>query len=90
LERRLEKLIAIHFPLPSASTEETVMRGNVKERPGAPVGRPENRRGSSLVDFDVRSIIIQDAGGLWRGIFRSDDATTIRGSFWPPICSVLC
>jgi rabenosyn-5 len=89
LERRLEKLIAIHFPLPSAKTEHVIVpKGNAKERPGVAGGRAENRRVSSFVDFDVRSITIQDAGGLWRGIFGSDDTTTIRGLFTPSIGSV--
>jgi len=84
LERRLEKLIAIHFPLPSANTDDdATTRGNVKERRVA-VGRSENRRVSSLVDFDIRSMTIQDAGGLWRGIFGVDEATTIRSLFLLP------
>ena len=90
LERRLEKLIAIHFPLPSVNSEVTVRRGNVKERSGVAVGRSENWRVSSLVDFDVRSITIQDTGSLWRGIFGSDDATTIRGSFRRLSSYVVC
>ena len=89
LERRLEKLIAIHFPLPSVDSEVTVRRGNVKERPGVVLGRPENWRISSLVDFDARSITIKDTV-LWRGIFGSDDSMSIRGSLGPPMSYVLC
>ena len=79
LERRLEKLIAIHFPPTSGKTEDiATTRG---ERPGAAVGTSENRRISSLLEFDLRNMTIQDAGGLWRGLFGSDDATTVRGWF---------
>jgi rabenosyn-5 len=83
LERRLEKLIAIHFPLPPLKTQDSIgTEGNAKERP---VGASENRRISSFVDFDVPSITILDAGGLWRGIFGGDDITTIRSSFIPSV-----
>jgi hypothetical protein len=77
LERRLEKLIAIHFPHPSGKTEDiSTPRG---KRPGAAVGTSENRGGSSLVGFDLGNMTLHDAGGLWRGLFGSDDATAVRG-----------
>jgi hypothetical protein len=83
LERRLEKLITIHFPLPSEKkTDATVTRGTLQEMPGVTVGRSENWRVSSFVDFDIGSITIQDAGDMWRGIFGSDEGATIRGSLW--------
>jgi rabenosyn-5 len=81
LERRFEKLIAIHFPLPSEKSDVTATKGTPQERPGLSVGRSENRRVSSFADFDFGSITIQDAGDMWRGIFGSDEAATIRGSF---------
>ncbi|KAF8226887.1 hypothetical protein L208DRAFT_1406324 [Tricholoma matsutake] len=81
LERRLQKLIAIHFPVPSAKVEDvTVTRENLKERPGIAVGKSENRRISSFVDFDVGSVTIQDASALWRSIFGIDNTTAIRAA----------
>jgi len=77
LERRLEKLITLHFPYHASE----MPRGNSKKdlRPSL-----ENRVPSSFLDFrSLRSLNIHDAGDLFRGIVignLSDPTTTdIRG-----------
>lgn len=84
LERRLEKLIALHFPDLSS---ERIQRDHDKEgRPGlVPLGR-ENRRASSFFDFQsLKGMNFYDAGDLWRGVITSSlgDAAKmdIRGPF---------
>ncbi|KAF8201638.1 FYVE zinc finger-domain-containing protein [Pholiota molesta] len=70
LERRLEKLIALHFPDPSS---QRLQRDHDKEdRPGVvPLGR-ENRRASSFFDFQsLKAMNLHDAGDLWRGVITS-------------------
>nr|GAT59663.1 predicted protein [Mycena chlorophos] len=47
LERRLEKLIALHFP------EE----GKSKQRPGLAATQQQNRRASSFFDLDIKGIL---------------------------------
>ncbi|KAF8894497.1 hypothetical protein BD779DRAFT_1609239 [Infundibulicybe gibba] len=70
LERRLEKLIALHFPAHSTTNPESPLKpstGTGRRRPTAnPIG--DNRRASSFFDFDLRSITIGDAGDLWKNV----------------------
>jgi rabenosyn-5 len=59
LERRLEKLIILHFP--EREHEE-------KARPGPRPLANGNRR-ASIFDFgSLKSMNLNDAGGLWKGI----------------------
>lgn len=59
LERRLEKLINLHFPHP----DQKEQAGN---RPApAPM---QNRRASSFFDIDVSSLKGKSAGDLWKGV----------------------
>ncbi|KAL1729263.1 FYVE zinc finger-domain-containing protein, partial [Schizophyllum commune] len=62
LERRLEKLIALHFPPPGAAQDEK-----------ASLKAPNNlRRRSSLFDMDFRSMSFSDASSeLLRGVLES-------------------
>ncbi|KAH7927087.1 amidase signature enzyme [Leucogyrophana mollusca] len=55
LERRLEKLINLHFP-------------DGEEEPKRPV---EQRRSSSFFDLDFRNLASLDAGELWKGVVQS-------------------
>ena len=82
LERRLEKLIALHFPYHTAE----MPRGDSKKdlRPSPGVGGRENRISSSFLDFrSLRSLNIHDASDILRGIVigsLGDPTTTdIRG-----------
>ncbi|OJT07861.1 Rabenosyn-5 [Trametes pubescens] len=61
LERRLEKLIQLHFPLPGQRKEE------------APQQRPtsQNRRASSFWDLDFSDLKNKSAGDLWRGVLQT-------------------
>lgn len=93
LERRLEKLIALHFPPHSLGrdTKETeggrfVSRGGSRKRPGNGVTGNEVRKASSLFDFDLKSVTMVDAGGLWRGMIGATEGGgkgDIRGQFYP-------
>jgi rabenosyn-5 len=56
LERRLEKLIDLHFPVNS-------------EKAAQPP--PANRRASSFFDFNISDLKNVDAGGLWKGMLQS-------------------
>lgn len=78
LERRLEKLIQLHFPHPDSQ------RAKEKEREA--VGRPGaglNRRASSFFDMDFSSIRGKSAGDLWKGVVQSQAGgkSDIRGQF---------
>ena len=82
LERRLEKLIALHFPYHAAE----MPRGDSKKdlRPSPGVGGRENRTSSSFLDFrGLRSLNIHDASDILKGIVTGslgDPTTTdIRG-----------
>ncbi|KAF8969944.1 FYVE zinc finger-domain-containing protein [Flammula alnicola] len=67
LERRLEKLIELHFPHPSSEVSKEALEKEV--RPGIGTSGRENRRASSFFDFqNLRSLNIHDAGNLWRGV----------------------
>ncbi|PSR94051.1 hypothetical protein PHLCEN_2v4479 [Hermanssonia centrifuga] len=63
LERRMEKLINLHFPHPDSQSKETGYDG-------APNGRPsaQNRRASSF--FDLESIRGKSASDLWKGVVQ--------------------
>lgn len=76
LERRLEKLINLHFP--AEARKET---GVGRRRPGVGVlGGDDNRRASSFFDFDIRNMSIPDAGGLLRGVLGAGEANDVRGT----------
>lgn len=58
LERRLEKLINLHF--------------SSDEKRAVELGRPvANRRASSFFDMDFSDLKSMDAGELWRGVLQS-------------------
>ena len=67
LERRLEKLIALHFPMQDLTDKDTSARkgeGSVNGR-----GRgPEKRRASSFFNLDFKNM---DPGDLWKGVLQS-------------------
>ncbi|KAM5534103.1 hypothetical protein V8D89_012284 [Ganoderma adspersum] len=61
LERRLEKLINLHFPPPGQRKAETPEPRPVKE----------NRRASSFWDLDLSDLKNKSAGDLWREVVQS-------------------
>ena len=63
LERRLEKLIALHFPPP----------GSQPKREAAADPRPvqQSRRASSIWDLDLSDLKNKSAGDLWREVVQS-------------------
>ncbi|TBU65620.1 FYVE-domain-containing protein [Dichomitus squalens] len=61
LERRLEKLINLHFPPPGQSKSEAA-----EPRP-----KHENRRASSFWDLDLSELRSKSAGDLWREVVQS-------------------
>jgi len=67
LERRLEKLIALHFPVENSAEKGVGARkdeGSVNGR-----GRGvEKRRASSFFNLDLKNM---DAGELWKGVLQS-------------------
>jgi hypothetical protein len=85
LERRLEKLIALHFPYHASSdTLKGKPEKDLRPSLGAP-GR-ENRRSSSVFDFQsLRSLSLHDASDLLRGVVTGGPSdptkTDIRGWF---------
>ncbi|THH31159.1 hypothetical protein EUX98_g3037 [Antrodiella citrinella] len=58
LERRLEKLINLHFPHPNA----------VKERSLDPRSSTQNRRQSSFFDLSFNDLRTKSAGDLWKEV----------------------
>ncbi|KAF9457235.1 FYVE zinc finger-domain-containing protein [Collybia nuda] len=69
LERRLEKLIHLHFPAERRDDTEVERR-----RSGVGVaGGGDNRRTSSFFDFDIRNMSIPDAGVLLRGVLGAGE-----------------
>ena len=73
LERRLEKLIALHFPPPG------------EQRRAEPRSAPQpNRRASSLWDLDLSDLRGKSAGELWREVVQSQAAQSgkndVRGA----------
>lgn len=78
LERRLEKLINLHFPVPG-STEEKEQQLREKSSPNKSL----NRRASSFFDFEsIKTKKLSDATDLWRGVVtgNQDKARDIRGN----------
>lgn len=66
LERRLEKLIALHFSEDGGKGKE---RESGKEGVnGGRPGMPQNRRASSFFDLDLSDLKNMDATGLWKGM----------------------
>ena len=66
LERRLEKLINLHFPLQPDSKEAT--DGLLREKTLGINGH-ENRRGSSIFDFQtLKNVNFNDASDFWKGV----------------------
>lgn len=81
LERRLEKLIQLHFPPPSDGGGT-----GVGKRPGATAAAAgHNRRASSFFDLDFSDLRHIDPGELWRGVLQSQAGqggkADIRGTF---------
>jgi len=77
LERRFEKLVALHFPPPESEQEK---KNHLREKPEAP--KPISRRASSFFDLDsLKSKKVPDASDLWRGVVlgNQDKARDIRG-----------
>lgn len=79
LERRLEKLIQLHFPPPGA-------RGGKQEAAAAPrPAQQQNRRASSFWDLDLSDLRNKSAGDLWREVVQSQAAqggkNDIRGGW---------
>ncbi|CDO72894.1 hypothetical protein BN946_scf185002.g79 [Trametes cinnabarina] len=61
LERRLEKLINLHFPAPGQKKEESA-----GQRP-----MQQNRRASSFWDLDFSELKSKSPGDLWREVLQS-------------------
>ena len=79
LERRLEKLINLHFPLQSDSKAARDGLFHEKIRPDR-----ENHRTSSIFDFQtLKNVNFNDASGLWKGVvsggLQDSTKTEIRG-----------
>ncbi|EGN96202.1 hypothetical protein SERLA73DRAFT_185829 [Serpula lacrymans var. lacrymans S7.3] len=66
LERRMEKLIHLHFPLDGVDSAS-------HKRP------TENRRSSSLFNLDLSDIKNLDAGDLWKGVLQSQALQGTKG-----------
>ncbi|KIP08146.1 hypothetical protein PHLGIDRAFT_69866 [Phlebiopsis gigantea 11061_1 CR5-6] len=64
LERRLEKLISLHFPHPDQKKE----KDSLSVRPGP------NRRASSFFDIDISTLKGKSAGDLWKGVVQAQAA----------------
>ena len=84
LERRLEKLIALHFSCPLFPEVS-------KQSPHKELNARENRRASSFFDFQgLRGININEPGDLWRGVVRGGLGDTtkmdIRGTLTLVVC----
>lgn len=73
LERRLEKLIALHFPVENAVEKGVGARKDEVSVNGKGRGM-EKRRASSFFNLDLKNM---DAGELWKGVLQSQ---MIQGS----------
>lgn len=73
LERRLEKLIALHFPVENSAEKGVGARKDEASVNGRGRGM-EKRRASSFFNLDLKNI---DAGELWKGVLQSQ---MIQGS----------
>lgn len=86
LERRLEKLIALHFPYHTSSDGskeglDSDIRPNI-----VPNGR-EKRRSSAFFDFQtLRNLNINDPGGLWRGVVAGSLGDSTRNDIRGQLC----
>ncbi|KZP32517.1 hypothetical protein FIBSPDRAFT_774430 [Athelia psychrophila] len=80
LERRLEKLVALHFPKESAKSGSGGGGApGVGPRVQTPNGAPgERRRTSSFFDM-ASSFRSMDAGELWRGVLQSQAVQGTKG-----------
>jgi rabenosyn-5 len=70
LERRLEKLINLHFPHPDKEKQKDKDSISTNGRPAKTL----NRRASSFFDIDIASLKGKSAGDLWRGVVQSQAA----------------
>ncbi|KAI0693282.1 FYVE zinc finger-domain-containing protein [Cytidiella melzeri] len=74
LERRLEKLINLHFPHPDKQKQkEGGGEGQMANGRPAMTGTL-NRRASSFFDVDIASLKGKSAGDLWRGVVQAQVA----------------
>lgn len=73
LERRLEKLIALHFPVENSAEKGVGARKDAVSVNGKGRGM-EKRRASSFFNLDLKNV---DAGELWKGVLQSQ---MIQGS----------
>ncbi|KAF9234027.1 FYVE-domain-containing protein [Melanogaster broomeanus] len=67
LERRLEKLINLHFPIEGSELKE------------ARKAATEHRRSSTLFDLDLASLRKMDAGEIWKGMLQSQALQGAKG-----------
>jgi hypothetical protein len=76
LQRRLEKLIDLHFPLhpPSPTPKSSVnTSGAPMRRPGSGSVTHDLRRTSSIFDLDAyKNINLRDAGNLWKTVLKGN------------------
>ncbi|KAI0818537.1 FYVE zinc finger-domain-containing protein [Irpex lacteus] len=91
LERRLEKLVNLHFPHPSLDAAEPGRKEKGKESQNATTRRQGSasstaisapsisRRASSFFEIDVASLRGKTAGDLWRGVVTSTQASAGGG-----------
>ena len=86
LERRLEKLVSLHFPHPDQKAKEKEKeRGSLGVRQ-APA---QNRRASSFFDIDIATLRAKSAGDLWKGVVQAQAAggkNDIRGQLLMLMC----
>lgn len=88
LERRLEKLIELHFPCEDGKEKgDAGAKGKEKQAPPAVA-----RRSSSFFDIDFNELRSKSATDIWRGVLESRAAAAnggkgdIRGKFEYRIC----
>lgn len=76
LERRLEKLINLHFPRPGSVKEKEKEKSEGGKEAGTMngSGRPntQNRRASTFFDFD--SLRGKSASDLWKNVLQTQTA----------------
>ena len=80
LERRLEKLINLHFPLQIEGPRDEAL----DEKTPLGIGGHEHRRASSIFDFQIlKNVNLNDASNLWKGVvnggLRDNTKMEIRG-----------
>lgn len=64
LERRLEKLINLHFPLEGQVMKEKEVIADVRPT-------KQNRRLSSIFELDISELRSKSASDLWRDVIQS-------------------